>query len=64
MIERPVFAIGDSVKPKPGWQHDERDRVVPSGRVVKVVAFGKGQLVYVEGDDKKAFISGVFEKVQ
>lgn len=58
-----TFHVGDLVKPKREWTRDERDRVIPTGRVTRIVPWGKGQLLYVEGDERRPFISGVFDRV-
>lgn len=55
--------IGDLVRPKPAWRTDLADKPVPSGRVAKIVPWGQGQVVYLDGDDRRPFLAGVFEKV-
>ncbi len=51
--------IGDIVKPAPEW---EGTGCVPSGRILRIVPFGKSGAVYVEGDHR-AYVTDVFEVV-
>lgn len=55
-----AFEVGDRVEPRPDWR-GTADRV-PTGTVVKVVPWGKGQVLYVEGE-RRPFLSGCFQKV-
>lgn len=63
---KPTFAVGDRVKPKRGWDTYVALAAgqlppLPAGKVLKVAPYGKGQVLYVEGD-KRAFLSGCFER--
>lgn len=54
------FAVGDRVKPGPGWEPQHiTDRIVPTGEVREVQAWGKGQLLKV-GTDRRWFAAGTF----
>ncbi|RAI44720.1 hypothetical protein [Rhodoplanes roseus] len=56
----PHFAVGDRVKPGPGWEPvDVRERRVPQGEVKAVMPWGSGQLLLV-GDETRWFGAGTF----
>lgn len=60
-----TFSVGDHVRPIPGWDKDiisesGRHSALPSGRVVAVEPWGKGQVIQIEGHRSK-WCAGCFE---
>lgn len=58
-----TFQIGDTVKPRQGWQHYDE----PTGTVIRVEPFGQGSLVSVRDNATGQIVvrpSGMFELVE
>lgn len=55
-----AFQVGDRVEPRPEWRGPGPR--IPTGTVTKVVPWGLGQVLYVEGE-RRPFLGGCFQEV-